>query len=316
MRLKNILAVLAILFYYSALAQSDEVQEFKFYARVFGSYGFFTGGSFKAPASTSTVSQNGTSSYGFNAQKNGMGAGVRFGAGFGIIVSKAINIGIDVEYLSGTKLTSTSSTQLNDSILINSATPNASATTTASDNYQLSHTILSIIPSITFKAITTENYYIYTRVGIIIGIPLKIDVTDTSHSLYITSLPAVTPPGYNYSTEIASNSAYNYKSNPGIGYQAALGIAFKISSNMRFYGEVVSNSLTLHPVEYDETYHTTTTTKKFFNGADVTTIDHTLNIQQFKQSGTSTISYTGTYPNQVAYYQSPQISMAINSLNV
>jgi hypothetical protein len=237
-----------------------------------------------------------------------------------MILSKAINVGIDVEYLDGTNLTSTTTTQLNDSILINqppnTTKPNASATTTASGNYLLSHTILSVIPSITFKAITTEKYYIYTRVGIIIGIPLKIDVTDTSHSLYVTSLPATTPTGYNYSTEISSNATYSYKSNPGIGYQAALGIAFLLSNNLRFYGEVVSNSLTIHPVEYDETYHTTTTVKKNFNAADVTTIDHTLNIQQFKETGNSQISYTGTPPNQVAYYQSPQISMAINSLNV
>src|ERR1700681_2620173 len=107
MKLKNI-SILSFLLMTGLVNQAQiETSSSKFYVKAYGGYGLFQPGSYKLYSAivmpsgdiTGTVSQS----------KQGLGSGIRFGGGIGVIASDFLNIGIDVEYLSGTELKSSSS---------------------------------------------------------------------------------------------------------------------------------------------------------------------------------------------------------------
>jgi hypothetical protein len=303
-------------------AISDE-GDGRIFLKVFGSYGFLTKGSFQVTPSSDTRIDATRTVERFETQKNGMGAGLRFGGGVGLILGRYINIGLDAEYLKGNTLTSTSSfvQYITKDVISEGTVSRMPDTTVSSGNYELSHSILSIIPNITFKAISTNDFNIYTRVGVLIGIPLEIKATEFNNSLHKTDLPAParTPDRFNYFTEVRSESTYEYEAKFGIGYQAAIGIQryFGNGNNVSFFFEVVSNSMNLRPSEYNQTYQNTITRDKYFNvPADEISFDQSRSVQTFEKSGTKNTVVTGTAPLQTTFYQSPEISMAVNSLNV
>lgn len=319
-----------MLFGYMSVAQPTEAlssgDDKRFFGKIFGSYSITTPGSFKAPSSQTTIRSETGSTSSFKDQKKGLGSGLRAGIGLGVILNEYINIGVDAEYLSGTKLKSNSSQQIYGTVIYtntNGSTSQLPDTTLSKGDYVMQHNLLSIIPHVTFKAISTNQYYIYTRVGVIIGIPLQVKITETNNSLHTTKIPTSVNPAFpfSYFTETSVKSNHEYKSNPGIGYQAALGIQMRISDNLRFYAEVVSNSLILHPLEYEETDNTTiTVNKRSTNGQPATSApivtDHSRTIQQFTNNSTTGTRASGPPLNQVVYFQSSKISIPINSLNI
>ncbi len=181
-------------------------QKKTYFAKVYGAYGLFTPGSFK-PVSYSSVNSQ---TY-FKVPKTGLGGGVRVGAGLGMVLNDFLNLGIDGEYHIGNKISSDG---------------NYSGTGyTYTSNTSLEYTILSIIPNITFKAISQPKYYIYTRLGPLIGIPLKMDGLFTSH--------------YEYSGTVTdSYTKTEYELKTSLGYLAAFGVQVRISDAIRGFGEI------------------------------------------------------------------------------
>ncbi len=239
----------------SAYKAADEK---KFYAKVYGFYGLLAPGGFRGqgvtpPTSSRTYTTTGytqsttaTSDY---SSKNAFGTGLRVGAGIGYVINDFINVGVDGEYL----LVNVAS----ESYVITSQRVSyvnltrASATTTpyiASVTSEYPYSIVSIIPNITFKAVSKAEYYIYNRLGIIIGIPIQLDYT--SSLLY--KYPVGNPP-------VASTDFYEEKSTNefekgiGFGYQAALGVQFRISGGLRGFVEIVASNLQLKSDGYDVT---------------------------------------------------------------
>jgi hypothetical protein len=301
----------------------DDVQSetARIFLKIYSSYGMFTRGSYTLPVNTS--SQNSTT-IAFTEQQKGMGAGLRFGAGIGLYLNRRINLGIDGEYLKGSLITSARNDQLiSQKFVYDKQQPDTSISTSRSE---LAHNIVSIIPHITFKAINTANYYIYTRVGLIIAIPMNITQKDNVTNLHTngTSRIGAPAPGGPLPSSYDNESYYvmsvrssesEYKSNPGIGYQASLGIQFAIRKNLAFFLEVTSNNLILQPSELEQTDSKETITQKYYKKATTVTIDNKRSIRQFKKDGDYISSTSGTFPNQIYYTSSPRINMAVNSLN-
>ncbi len=181
-------------------------QKKAYFAKVYGAYGLFTPGSFK-PVSYSSVNSQ---TY-FKVPKTGLGGGVRIGAGLGMVLNDFLNLGIDGEYHIGNK--------------ISSGGDYSGTNYTYNNNTSLEYTILSIIPNITFKAISQPKYYIYTRLGPLIGIPLKMDGV---YTLRYDNNGNV--------TDYYTKTKYELKTS--LGYLAAIGVQVRISDAIRGFGEI------------------------------------------------------------------------------
>ncbi|WP_157587416.1 hypothetical protein [Spirosoma arboris] len=205
-----------------------------------------------------------------------LGAGPRAGIGVGLIVSDFINVGIDADILFGTAL------KVDNNVFIGSNSSasfyNISTTTTLK--------VLSIMPNITFKALSRPAYYIYNRLGLIGGVVL--DYKTTSNFLETPSKGAV--------TTSVGNTTYS-KNSLALGYQAALGIQFRLSQSIRGFAEVVAYNQSFKPRELQAS---TTSTK-----SGVTTV----------QSSTTEFKDLGDY-NKSNPYEQPSFNVAINSVGV
>ncbi len=239
MNLKKCLFSAALVLLFSTVfAQpvgGDDDNGSKFYVKVYGGYGLVNPGSFKLISyTTSSGPQT------FNTSKNGLGAGVRFGGGIGVIASDFLNVGVDVDYLSGSTINSKSHTVDND-------TPPTDFTTLERLNYNA----LAIIPNIVFKAISKPDYLIYTKVGALLNLP-----TNISKSEIDSLVPEGTANNY--------KQVFNGKYKIGLtaGLNVALGVQYRLTDNLRAFGEVFGDFISLVPKQYDEVAVTTGSTPK------------------------------------------------------
>lgn len=297
-------------------------EDSEIFAKVYTSYGFLTKSSFQVPPSrSSTTDQTGTFET-FSTKKTGMGAGLRAGLGVGKKLNSYINIGIDGEYLMGSNVSSTSSNTRNITrqVTITAGIPpkDYPDNLKSTRSMTLSHKVASVIPNITFISPSIKEYYIYTRVGAIIGIPLEIKVQEENYSNNEIVFPSRSemPEGYNYFTDTSTRSFYNFNSKIGIGYQASLGVQAMLSERISFFVEVTSHSLILRPRELEQVEHTTIIHQKFSYRPDKYTYDQQRSIEKFDNTGSNDVLVIGSGPTQINYSQSPQITMAVNSFNV
>jgi hypothetical protein len=204
-----------------------EVSSSTFYVKVFGGYGLIQPGSYKLVSADNNASGNVTGNTSLSGQ--GLGSGVRFGGGIGVIASDFLNIGADVEYLSGTTLNSHS---------------NYTSTTgyNAFINTSISYTSLSIIPHVIFKALSKPDYLIYNKLGILLNLPMELKKTQYDSS-FNTSV----------NSTYTSRTEGTYKTGLTVGLNVALGVQVRLTDKLRAYGEIFGNYLVLSPTSYDET---------------------------------------------------------------
>jgi hypothetical protein len=254
--------------------------ESPFYVKLYGFYGLLTPGSQVSTSYTSLpiTGMPTNSSTSFKNNSTGLGAGLRAGIGIGVIVSDFINLGIDADMLFGSTLTT--------SDIYKAAT--YTSTSSSSTNFK----VLSIIPNITFKALSRPSYYIYNRLGLVGGIVMDYQVNSTS--LYAPTTGAST----------ASVYQNDYRKNSlAIGYQAALGIQFRLSQSLRGFAEVIAYNQSFQP---KENLYVSTNTK---TGSAPSTYSY---ITQFSSQGTSTT----TKQDGLDVYQSPSYNVVMNSIGV
>ena len=242
--------------------------ESPFYIKVYGFYGLLT------PGSQISSSYSASS---FKTNTKGLGAGPRAGIGIGTILSDFINVGIDADMLFGANLTT-------DNTYKGSNYTYSSTTTTT-------FRVLSIIPNITFKALSRPSYYIYNRLGVVGGIVL--DYSTSGTSLNVPTAGATTTG--EYQTDYTKNSL-------SIGYQAALGIQFRLSQSLRGFAEVVAYNQSFKPTE---SIYTSTSTK---SGV----VSKYSYINEFKAQG-ETVT---TKRDGVDVYQNARNNVAMNSVGV
>ncbi len=194
-----------------------------FYVKVYGGYGLLTPGSFKGYGSTNS---NGSASS-FKTPSTGLGAGLHFGGGIGVILNDFLNVGVDAEYLKGSDIKS-------NSIYTDNATYYY-----RSDN-TIKQSVLSIIPNVTFKALSEPSYYFYTRLGIVIAVNTDIKTVEYDSSY--------NNPNYN-----VTHANGKYTTKLSFGAEAAFGVQFTLSGNLRGFGEIVGFYLPSSPSSYNYT---------------------------------------------------------------
>src|ERR1700722_18860592 len=175
----------------------------KFYVRAYGGYGLLTPGSYKTYVLASTASGES-----FSTVRPGLGGGFHFGGGAGYIINDFLNVGVDADYLNGKNLVRTISA------------PDYATSST------LAHSVFSLIPNITFKAISKPNYFIYNRLGIILAISTKLSQSGFDSSSAANDV-------YGSTTNI------DYMFGLNVGVQSALGAQFKLIGNFRGFAEIV-----------------------------------------------------------------------------
>src|SRR5664279_1995655 len=97
MMCKKIMPFFIIVMAMASIAVGQDNQASKFYVKLYAGYGLLTPGSFRFTSQSLTT---------FEVSSTGMGSGLHFGGGFGIILNDFINLGIDADYLKGKTLQS------------------------------------------------------------------------------------------------------------------------------------------------------------------------------------------------------------------
>jgi hypothetical protein len=242
-----------------------EISESKFYIKVYGGYGLITPGSYKLVSSSNAGGASGNTSL----SKQGLGAGIRAGGGIGVIISDFLNIGADVEYLSGSSLKSSTSYLPPTGYSFISRT-------------EITYTSLSITPHVVFKALSKPDYLIYNRFGILLNMPMNIKKTEFDSSFTV---------GYNYS----ANKTGTYKIGLTAGLSVALGVQMRLTDKLRGFAELFGNYLVLSPSNYDENR------TEVANGKTVNSDNHTIFIKDGQISnstnGNTTTSTISVYGN-------------------
>ncbi|MGA0560252.1 hypothetical protein ACO2Q8_26550 [Larkinella sp. VNQ87] len=246
------------------------------YVKVYGFYGLLTPGS--QITSSSTSNSSGSTSTSFKTNKRGLGAGPRTGIGIGLIISDFINLGIDADMLFGAPI-STANSYKGTNYTYN----NTSSTTLR---------VLSITPNITFKALSRPAYYIYNRLGVVVG-----KVMDYKGVQDSENIPAA-------GASTISNTTEEYTKNTlALGYQAALGIQFRLSQSLRGFVEVVAYNQSFKPREL---HNVSVSTR---NGGIMNQSSYYV---EYKDQG----EYTTTNRDGDEVYQGPSYNVAMNSVGV
>jgi hypothetical protein len=239
----------------NAGAQEDNAS--KFYVKVYGGYGLITPGSYKLESYS--VTNDGTDN--ISVSKQGLGSGIRAGAGIGVIANDFLNIGVDVEYLKGSKLKSNSEYR-------------SGAYSNIADR-QFDYTCISVTPHVIFKAISKPDYLIYNKVGILLNLPFDLNVTGSDTTV---------SNGGAYTGKTITTGVYKIKLSAGLN--VALGVQFTISEKLRGFGEVFGNYLVISPESYTETW-----IQDNNNSGAYTKNTRTTTIEYIKE-GTLTYSYS------------------------
>lgn len=163
----------------------------------------------------------------------GLGDGFRFGGGGSFIVNDFINVGLDFDYFRSTikKYRDSSIHQTNLPVTNNSA-----------DEYSYSErntiayqaTLLSLTPSITFKAIARPKWFLYNKLGAVI--------TFRPNSLQEDRTDMHTSSGWQgFYRDSFSTVIKKYEwgiRNPAFGFMGAFGGQIKIARNTRAFAEL------------------------------------------------------------------------------
>lgn len=200
-----------------------------FYVKLSGFYGLLTPG-VKINYSEAIIASGAAQP--FKTTNKGLGGGARAGIGVGLIVSDFINVGVDAEVLFGAPI----------KIDIGFEDGFAKSTTTATTTLN----VLSVIPNITFKALSRPTYYIYNRLGLVGGMVLEYKTVNSYVDRFSSG-----------SIKTSESTSEYTKNSLALGYQAALGIQFRLSQTIRAFAEVVAYNQSFKPKRLEYTPTTT-----------------------------------------------------------
>ncbi len=224
----------------SALPVINIVKEPRFMVNLHSGYSMGLGSTFKFypdDVSAIVVNKNGNGvpvkSVTYANPTKGLGDGFKFGFGGSYIVNDFINVGLDFDYFNSTirKNRDSSFHQINISSGAGSA-----------DEYKYSErntisynaTLLSVTPSITFKAISRPKWFLYNKLGAIITFrpnSLQDDIT--------TSKTSMGWQGFYKDTTNSTYKKYEWSiKNPAWGFMGAFGGQIKIADRVRLFAEL------------------------------------------------------------------------------
>ncbi|MVM32700.1 hypothetical protein GO755_21850 [Spirosoma sp. HMF4905] len=254
--------------------RKTKAAESPLYVKVYGLYGLLTPG--VQINYSQSQSQTGIA-FPFKTTNKGLGAGPRAGVGVGLIASDFINVGIDADILFGSP------------VKITNSYSDGSYTYTNSSSTTLQ--VLSIIPNITFKALSRPAYYIYNRLGLVGGVVMDYTTVDNSLDL----------PNNGVSSTFSTTSKYT-KNSLALGYQAALGIQFRLSQAIRGFVEVVAYNQSFKPKRLEVTSNNVVAGKP----------TNSVVITDYKDDGTI-VNSTTSQPNQALSFNVAMNSVAVGA---
>ncbi len=257
-----------------------------FYIKIYGGYGLLTPGSNFLTASTSSVGGGSNSS--FTSSNIGLGAGLHFGGGLGVVLNDFLNVGVDAEYLKGRDV-SISSTFANSPYY-------------SSFSQLLTHTVLSIIPNITFKALSKPNYYFYTRIGVVVAITTNLESTSRDSTFNASGGNT-----YVYLTDGDQKFTYNVN----IGAQVAVGVQFRITQILRGFAEISGNYLPASPTSSTSTFKN----QYIVNGGAPATANYNYNFT-YSKSGSDDFQSSTNGNTTTASETLPRITHNINYIGL
>jgi hypothetical protein len=201
----------------------------KVYIKIYGSYGLPTSGSYRAVdinagfpilyGGVSVARASGNLHY--QTIERGLGQGVRVGGGVGLVISDFINLGIDADYYRS------------GNINILSYTTSANAEIISSN---MEASMITILPNVTFKALSKPSFYVYMRLGIGLGIPdVKQDYVNTLNGAVITS------------------QNYAFKGGLALGYLVSLGVQKRLTPQLRAFAEAQFINFSYSPKQRNTT---------------------------------------------------------------
>jgi hypothetical protein len=208
--------------------------ESSFFIRIYGSYGIAMPGAYNSidfynNTQSTNFAYGGFTTSGTTVKDNkvGLGQGLRFGGGIGYILNDFINLGLDVDYYQSGSFLTTS--------VAFSAANIISGTLDAK--------MLTFTPNVTFKAISADNYYIYNRLGINVGLPKVTEVYSTTSPVTVQT--------------------YEFQGGIALGYLVGIGVQFRISNALRAFVELNANSTSYAPQKRVLTAYTEAGVDKF-----------------------------------------------------
>jgi len=278
--MKNILICLAALLITAetqAQATDGQVAKTRFFFKLYGNYGLITPGSDRV---TARIHPNGGDEQ-FSVGNRGLGAGLHCGGGVGLVASDFLNLGIDVDYLKGNKLQT------------NEISDGGGQYYTFSRN-TTNYSILSVIPNVTFKALSKPAYFMYTRIGIILTTKIKYATGELDSADYPSTATRITE---------QDNVDYSFKLNAGV--QIAFGAQFTLVKNLRGFVELTGNYLPISPSSSVDNGEI-----REYNP------DNSIKTRTKADAVTTTYSKTGTYVNSGTHISSPSIVYNVNSIGV
>jgi hypothetical protein len=206
----------------------------KLFLKVYGNYALPTSGSYRNTSYTSTIVNN---NYTIKTVKDGLGMGLRVGAGVGIVLNDFINLGLDAENYFGKPIVS------NNLYSYDNQAGLVTITNTSID-YKANMVLLS--PNITFKALSQPNFFIYNRLSIKVGVMTKVtEKTNSQYNERFIEDVNVNPNPTDHITYFKQN--FEYKGGVPFGFSAAIGFQLRMSEKVRFFTEFEFTQLTYNP---------------------------------------------------------------------
>ena len=163
---------------------------------------------------------------------NGLGDGFKFGFGASYILNDFINVGLDFDYFKSTirKTRDSSNIQTNIQVVDNSAGDIAYR---ERNTVSYEATLLSLTPSITFKAISRPKWFLYNKLGAVITFrpnSLQEDITQANIRMNWQ--------GFQKDSSSTTIKKYEWGiRNPAYGFMGAFGAQIKVASRVRAYAE-------------------------------------------------------------------------------
>ena len=282
MRSKPIFVSIFLLFLFVHQSFSQDKSS-RLSINIYGGYGFINAGgdyfTMTGDVQGSSNNNSGTnqtnSTTAYNRTREALGNGAHMGLGVSYALNKFISIGIDADYLTGKK----------------NAPQNIPADT-LSGAFASSHSVLSIIPNVSFRLLTLSRYQFYNTLGIIEAVQTKFN-----YSYYALESQAQT------------TSADKYKYGLNTGVKEAMGVQIDLAKNIQIFAELSGYFLSARPTSKNEVLNYTSVTNGVAS-SQVTTrnISYTnsgsFNYQQTTTNGNPTlvnVSYNDAAPHQHFY---------------
>ncbi len=220
----------------------------KLFIKLYTGSGMFTPGSYrpKSEASVFTSVLN-TGSFRDTTVKGrankGIGGGLRFGVGIGLVQNDFLNIGLDLEYTQGKSVHS-----------IEYAFIDKRAYRTASD--QMKYSAVTLTPHVILKALARPKFFLYNKLGVTLTLPSTLKASgyrngESSYQIqqFYGVIDGRLYENFTYTlfTKDESNYDISYKIRPTLGLNVAFGINFRLGNKLRAFTEFFGNYSALSP---------------------------------------------------------------------